>query len=257
VRIGQFSEVFALSHKILAAALIVAVWFHAGSRTPGSVPTVYLLVASCTWLITRILWLCGVLYQNLRFGMPRAKIERCGSTLKVSIPVAWQRGIRPGQNVRLCTPTLSWCSILQWPHFAIAGYEHNDRGITIDFLIRERSRFTTALTRISHHPLALVDGPYGAEIPLKRYGTILLFASGIGIAAQLLYVKRVQDDYDDRETSCRELTLIWESDERFNDRNLIEPEITKFEAHEVSRFSSLSNSQWVVLSVAELVLTSH
>jgi len=33
---------------------------------------------------------------------------------------------------------------------------------------------------------AIVEGPYGKEIHLDEYGTVLLFATDIGIAGQLL-----------------------------------------------------------------------
>ncbi|KAH8748345.1 hypothetical protein BGZ57DRAFT_739465, partial [Hyaloscypha finlandica] len=42
---------------------------------------------------------------------------------------------------------------------------------------------------------AIVEGPYGKEIHLDEYGIVLLFATGIGIAGQLPYVKQLLENF--------------------------------------------------------------
>ena len=70
--------------------------------------------------------------------------------------------------------------------------------------------------------LAVVDGPYGREIPLRTYGTVLLFASGIGIAGLLLYANQTLEEYNAQRTSCRRIFLFWEIDDRTAYQSIIE-----------------------------------
>ena len=44
--------------------------------------------------------------------------------------------------------------------------------------------------------VALIDGPYGKQIQLRTYSTVLLFASGIRIARILLYAQQTLEEYD-------------------------------------------------------------
>lgn len=46
------------------------------------------------------------------------------------------------------------------------------------------------LSRESFH-LAWISGPHGSSAPVGEYGSVLMIATGIGIAAQLLYLKEL------------------------------------------------------------------
>ncbi|KKY22692.1 putative ferric-chelate reductase [Phaeomoniella chlamydospora] len=59
---------------------------------------------------------------------------------------------------------------------------------------------------------ALVEGPYGRELDLESYGTVLLFATGIGIAGQLPYVTQLLEGYHDCKVKTRRIALFWELD---------------------------------------------
>jgi NAD(P)H-flavin reductase len=51
---------------------------------------------------------------------------------------------------------------------------------------------------------AIVEGPYGRELYLETYGTVLLFATGIRIAGQLPYVTQLLKGYYNYEVKgCR------------------------------------------------------
>ena len=43
--------------------------------------------------------------------------------------------------------------------------------------------------------LALIDSPYSKEIPLRTYGTVLLFINRIGITGLLLYAHQTLEEY--------------------------------------------------------------
>ncbi len=87
---------------------------------------------------------------------------------------------------------------------------------TISLLLRRRSGFTTHL---AHRPIsalksrlalpAFLEGPYGHPPPLSSYGTILLFAGGIGITAYLTPLRHMVDNYAPSTTAVRRVTLVW------------------------------------------------
>jgi predicted ferric reductase len=212
---GRYYEVFAITHQFSAAVILATVWIHAGGRW-NTVPTIYLLSVSGILTITRCFWLYRIITQNLRIGskFARATVEKDGKIMIVSVtlPRAWD--FKAGQYVKICIPYLSWSSCLQWHPFAISSSELVNGDKVIRLMIRERKGFTALLAnRGIPEMLALVDGPYGREIQLRSYGTVLLFASGIGIAGLLLYAHQILEEYDAQKTSCRRIFLFWETDD--------------------------------------------
>lgn len=57
---------------------------------------------------------------------------------------------------------------------------------------------------------AFIDGPYGRELDLSQYGTVLLFATDIGIAAQLPYLKQLIAERREWDSKTRRIALFWE-----------------------------------------------
>ena len=50
--------------------------------------------------------------------------------------------------------------------------------------------FTAELDRHTNkNLLAFIDGPYGVRHDFGEYGTVVMFASGIGIAGHIPYIK--------------------------------------------------------------------
>lgn len=56
---------------------------------------------------------------------------------------------------------------------------------------------------------ALVEGPYGHAKSLDSYGTVLLFASGVGITHQMPYVRDLVQGYADGTVATKRITLVW------------------------------------------------
>jgi hypothetical protein len=62
--------------------------------------------------------------------------------------------------------------------------------MVIRLMIREREGLTAIFASKGspdREMLALIDSPYDREIPLRTYGTVLLFTNGIRITGLLLY----------------------------------------------------------------------
>ena len=85
------------------------------------------------------------------------------------------------------------------------------------FIVQKQRGFTKNLflhansNRSQNYEIrALVKGPYGKELDLKSYGTVLLFATGIGIAGMLPYVTQLLEGYHNCEVKTRRIALFWE-----------------------------------------------
>ncbi|KAE8442180.1 hypothetical protein EG329_003768 [Mollisiaceae sp. DMI_Dod_QoI] len=72
------------------------------------------------------------------------------------------------------------------PH-AISG--HQEKATVVSFLIRPQRGLTARLTKESQLHSINVDGPYGQDLQLEQYDTVILVAEGIGIAGVLPYAK--------------------------------------------------------------------
>jgi NAD(P)H-flavin reductase len=178
------------------------------------------------------------MYRNLGMGskLPRATMEKDGKIIIASVTLPRQWNFKAGQHINLCIPSLSWGSILQWHPFAISSYELVNGNMAIRLLIRERRGFTAMLANKgipNQDMVALIDGPHGKPIQLRTYGTVLLFASGIGIAGLLLYAQQTLEEYYAQRTSCRRIFLFWEIDDSIAYGDVIESHIHKLASHSV------------------------
>jgi predicted ferric reductase len=57
---------------------------------------------------------------------------------------------------------------------------------------------------------AIIEGPYGEELELGQYGTVLLFATGVGISPQIAYTRRLLEKYRKWDSKIQRIALFWE-----------------------------------------------
>ena len=234
---GRYYEVFAVIHRFSPPVIIATVWIHAGTARLSTAPTIYLLCAACILAITWCFWFAKLVYLNLRIGskLPRARIEKDGKIMIVSVTLPRTWNFKAGQHVNLCIPSLRG-SLLQWHPFALSSFELVNGSTVIRLMIRERKGFTAVLANKrtpSQDMVALIDGPYGREIQLRTYGTVLLFASGIGIAGLLLYAQQTLEQYYAQTTSCRRIFLFWEIDDSTAYGDIIHSHVHILASHSV------------------------
>ncbi|QKX61654.1 uncharacterized protein TRUGW13939_08806 [Talaromyces rugulosus] len=58
--------------------------------------------------------------------------------------------------------------------------------------------------------IAIIEGPYGRSLDLGMYDRVLLFATGVGVAAQIPYLKKMLEDFPERRRPQR-IALYWET----------------------------------------------
>jgi predicted ferric reductase len=225
-------EIFLKLHLILAAIVIAATYLHSPSKELLTSPAVYLFSAICLQIFIGVLQFGRVLYRNIKYKKPlnQATVRTIAfKTLDgreipvrdaVHVHVQLSRPWKPraGQYVYLCIPGVSYASFAQSHPFYVSWWYRDAGGNTVVvFIIQKRSGFTGNLCSNANNGhnsemRAVIEGPYGKELDLESYGTVLLFATGIGIAGQLPYVTQLLEGYHNCEVKTRRIALFWELD---------------------------------------------
>ncbi|KAH6884978.1 hypothetical protein B0T10DRAFT_409428 [Thelonectria olida] len=204
-------EVFSCIHSALAASLVTALWVHLGPFHFSHTPKIYLFIASLTLLCTKVLGFIRMLYFNVSLrGMSTALIQQTGAGVELRISLARPFDYRAGQFVYLNIPRLA---VLELHPFQVSwAYLGDDGRQVIVLLVQPRHGFTRRLLLADPNMdyRVFVEGPYGGGIKIDKYGTVLLFATGIGIAGQLPYVKELLDLYRGWRANVRRIALFWE-----------------------------------------------
>jgi predicted ferric reductase len=160
-----------------------------------------------------------MLYQNFtrKQALVRASAaERNGAVvLRLELPRPWK--IQPGDIIYLRCLSISFRSLFESHPFSITWWEEDEnvsgQATIIFLLINPQHGFTSRLLHRSNQnrPLQMaIDGPFGKAVKTSDYGTIVLFATGIGIAALMPFIKATMDDHKAGRTSVRRMSLIWE-----------------------------------------------
>ncbi|KAL5350970.1 ferric-chelate reductase Frp1 [Pseudogymnoascus australis] len=210
-------ELFLNIHISLTVIIIAAIFLHL-DPFDFSQPSIILLIIAgslCALLIaTRI----GISLCN------RAKViifEENG-LLKAKITLARPRKVCGGQYIFLRVPSTSALSINESHPFFIASWDQDekkkDKARNVTALIQRREGFTRLLRAqpMAAQPTAVrafVEGPYGESLSAEDYGNVILFASGIGVAAHLGCIKQLLNARGQGPTRTQVISLLWEVDE--------------------------------------------
>lgn len=181
-------------------------------------------------MLTFLLELITLLYNNGLFagnGTPRAIVSFSAMESKeglvvnaVHIRVLLPRRVKvqAGQYINLWMPSVSLCSWMQTHPFTVTSWSKGKQD-TVELLVKPRSGFTADLLR--HAPgaagssvsfLALFTGPHGVSEKVSNYESILLLASGSGIAVAIPYLKKMIYGYNTCTSQVRRLHLVWQVD---------------------------------------------
>ncbi len=87
---------------------------------------------------------------------------------------------------------------------------------TMSLIIRRRTGFTTKLHRRAERAAdgkvvvqAFVEGPYGGLHVLQSYGTVMMFAGGVGITHQIPHVRELVAGFANSTVAARRVVLVW------------------------------------------------
>jgi predicted ferric reductase len=90
------------------------------------------------------------------------------------------------------------------------------RKTKISFIIRARTGFTNTLFKKAGaapdgrmHTSCFAEGPYGGLHAMHSYGTVMLFAGGIGISHHVPYVRDLVARFANGTIATRKVILVW------------------------------------------------
>ncbi|KAH8585445.1 hypothetical protein B0O99DRAFT_530852 [Bisporella sp. PMI_857] len=207
-------EIFLRVHQALSALLTYAVWRHLPSDR--RFPRGYIYISAGLYLATSILQVGSIIFYNgiLRYYRSRATLTHDHGAVKVSIQLQKQLEFDAGKYINLWTPSVGFWAFLQSHPFMVISWAPGKQH-TIDLLIDPQSGLTRDLlyhAKQNHaiNLLTMFSGPHGTSVAMDEYGSILMVASGFGIAAHLSYLKRLIYGYNARRTRARRIHLVWQ-----------------------------------------------
>lgn len=223
-----FYETFLHLHIALVITAVATVWIHLNDR-PAQV---LVLGALICWIFERFARVYLLVRNNLsRKGCTKAEIEALpGDAMRVTLRVAKSWNFRPGQHIYLYMPSIGmWTSHPFSVAWSDESHDHATekalptsrqdmfatRTSSVSLVIRRRTGFTDSLYKkaeaVGTGPLvttAYVEGPYGSQ-SFQSYGTVMLFAAGIGITHQVPHVRDLVAAYANGAAATRRVVLVW------------------------------------------------
>lgn len=227
-------EVFLRLHQALAVLCLFSIWCH---LKPGAVfPRLSISILVITFAMMLLLQLAHLVYHNkaMGAGLSRAYITCDGDTVKVRLRLSRRIKVDPGQYIGLWIPALGFRSSLQSHPFVVTSWSQGQQQY-LDLLIEPRKGWTRTLLDVGRANtktlgeqkrggtregaivldgmpsyLALFTGPHGRAAPVSECETVVMIASGYGIASQLPYLKQLLYGYNACQTRNRRIHLIWQ-----------------------------------------------
>ncbi|KKY22288.1 putative fad-binding domain-containing protein [Phaeomoniella chlamydospora] len=214
-------EIIMKFHYGLSLVALGALWKHLEPRT--TFPFLYIAVATCMLSSITAARVLYVLFRNVARGEPlsRATVEPLDGAVKLSVTIPTPFRVRAGQYVHLWIPGIDFWSFFQAHPYTIAWWcdDYTGQATRAEFLVRCQRGFSDRFTRNfigANAFLSCIDGPYGVCHDLGDYGSVLLFATEIGIAAQIPYVKELVRGFRDFKVRTRRIRLHWQIDQESN-----------------------------------------
>ncbi|KAH8807067.1 hypothetical protein F5884DRAFT_788434 [Xylogone sp. PMI_703] len=193
-------EVFLKVHFFCGIVVVLAVLKHSSRK--GLSGAIFPLTSVALWVGNTIFRLIQVAYYN--WGSK--KFEQTGqasitpfldekktntTALRLTVKLQREMQIRPGTYAYLFFSDMGIRRRFQAHPFVIAWWDDSLRATELAFLIQPQSGISADLIRRNTIRSVTVDGPYGKDLHLDEYETVILIAKGIGIAGLLPYVRHM------------------------------------------------------------------
>lgn len=199
-------------HVALGISAIVIIWFHLKNRFQLDG---YLLIGSVGLFVLNIAaQLIHLVYRNGR-GLAVAKKTDLDGAVRLTFTPTRPWKVRAGQYIYLKIPAVSHFSFAESHPFNVMWWEDDaeNKASTITVLAKVESGFTRRLGSCSHKSLrVIIDGPYGNLKDMDRYDSFVFISTGIGVTAQLAYLKELITKK--REYPLRRVCLVWQAEEK-------------------------------------------
>jgi predicted ferric reductase len=208
-------EIFIRVHQGLAGLFAYSIWKHVVS---GQLfPLIY--VYTFTGIFLGLLFIqSGILiYRNRAIGtsFSKAHIRNTGDIVQIRLELSRPLYVEAGRYICLWMPTISLWSFSHIHPFTVTSWS-DEKQTSLDLFIEPRGGFTRKLLEYSKTHgddapcLAFFTGPHGRSAPVVKFETVLMIASGFGIAAQLPYLKQLLHGYNACRARTRRVHLVWQ-----------------------------------------------
>jgi predicted ferric reductase len=208
-------------HSALALTAYLAISFHISWSGEASI---YFILTASLCGASLIACFIMITYRSLgsytEFRGYEDDIEMTQVTAQMKRP--WR--FNPGQYAYLCVPAISTTAVFQSHPLFLVWWDQTrgeasflasaQRGFTRDVLnyrggwIR-LGELTTDIKDIPRHR-TMIEGPYGQPKDLGAYGTVLMVASGVGIAGHLSYLKYLLEAHAKRLVVTQKIRVHWQ-----------------------------------------------
>lgn len=233
-----FYETFLHIHQFLALAAFLGVYVH-GKK--GNLPQQrYINWMISLWFLERIARIVRIVYRNISFrSCTKVTVEAMpGEACRVTFDLRRPWRYTPGCHVYAYLPAVSlwmshpfsiaWCQDRPTPYPSLEDEKlpsnKSDLGLpvisqtttSISLVMCKRTGMTARLyNKAKASPTGIitmygaVEGPYGGHESLDSYGTVVLFAGGVGITHQLSYVRHLIEGNEAGTVATRKIILVW------------------------------------------------
>lgn len=231
-----FYETFLHLHQLTALAVLIGVYFHLDLDRLPQVRYIRAIIG--IWAAERIIRFLRIFYRcfSFRKGWTTVLVEPLpGEACRLTFDIRRPWNFRPGCHVYVYLPSLSlhmshpfsvaWSEeqLTDTPPDANADPEKANAesrktvtGTSISLVIHKRTGMTALLyDRAMASPTGrlnlrgAVEGPYGGLESLASYGTVVMFAGGIGITHHVSHVRSLVAGHADGTVAARKVVLIW------------------------------------------------
>ena len=221
-----FYQWFVLVHTTASAFGVFGLWQHLALQHSDA--QVYSLVGIALWASFIVFSLGLDILRHVRLGrkpqFPKAVITKIYHTRKgervvmndachIEVRTWMIEDIRPGEFLQISLPGLRLLSFFESHPFWIVWWErdHETGLLHLDLLVKQRQGFTRRL--LSHRDqecTAWLSGPFGHSMKFEDFGTVLMLATDIGIAAHLPYIKMLMEARQRAAVRTRRVVVVWQ-----------------------------------------------
>lgn len=224
-----FYETFVHFHLAIAAVSFGFLWVH----LDGLTAQVYLLATIILWALERTTRLFILFYRNFGRESTTATVEALpGDAMRITLRMARPWAFKPGQHIYLYIPAVGWWTShpfsVGWSQTEDTMSDEKSLPITrqdllgapqketISLLVRRRTGMTDKLFQRASNAIgsrvtlrAFAEGPYGNIHSMDSYGTVMLFAGGVGITHHVPFVRHLVAGFAEGTVATRRLNLVW------------------------------------------------
>ena len=237
-----FYEVFLVTHQLLAVVILGATAAHIKLENLPQKPIIYTIIG--IWASERAMRILRMVYYNISYrGMTKVRVEALkGGACRVTFDIRRPFVTVPGRHIFAYIPSISfWMS----HPFSVAMVSNKEPMLEFTPGPSPSPSILNGVEKVSKHAAAepmysvscimaartgmtlklynkavsspdgvytcraFIEGPYGATDPLDSYGTVMLFAGGVGITNQISHMRHLVQGWAAGTNATQKLILVW------------------------------------------------